>query len=135
LGRIFPAMEAADRVLEELAALEPLFHRPETGTGREAVGALIGEDFWEVGESGRRYEREFVIDAVLAREGGEEDAWDCEGFRCEELAPDTFLLTYLLVRPRGRSRRMTIWQRAADGRWRARYHQGTPAPPTPSQAE
>lgn len=92
-------MDGGERVLEELAALEPVFHRPQPGTDRAAVEAMVAED--------------------------------CEGFRCEQLAPDTFLLTYTLVRPRGRSRRMTIWQRAADGRWRARYHQGTPAPPNP----
>lgn len=56
-------------VLDELAAREPLFRRPEFGTTRSDFAAMTAEDFWEVGASGRRYDREFVLDVLDERAG------------------------------------------------------------------
>jgi hypothetical protein len=51
-------------VLEELRAREPICHRPEFGTTRADFAAQMSEDFWEVGASGRRYNREFVLETL-----------------------------------------------------------------------
>jgi hypothetical protein len=48
-------------VLDELVSREPIFHRPELGTTRTDFENMITEDFWEVGASGRRYSRDFVL--------------------------------------------------------------------------
>lgn len=44
-------------VLEELKALEPLFHAVARDATPEAFDALVAPEFWEVGASGRRYSR------------------------------------------------------------------------------
>lgn len=119
------APSGADRVLRELQACEPLFHRPEAGTTRADVEAMIAADFFEVGASGRRYERAFVLDVLEQRRGDPgPDDWVTRDFDCRELGPSTWLLTYTLEQGGRVTRRATIWRRTARG-WQALYHQGT----------
>lgn len=54
-------------VLKELRAREPIFHRPEFGNARADLERLMHESYWEVGASGTRYSREFVLQTLLAR--------------------------------------------------------------------
>jgi hypothetical protein len=113
-------------VLAELRAREPIFHRPEFGTTRAAFEAMMDAGFWEVGASGRRYSREYVLDQLVARHSApHEDVWAARDFHCAELAPRLYLLTYTLVQDRTRvTRRSTIWRRSDDG-WKIVFHQGT----------
>ncbi|SPE27386.1 conserved hypothetical protein [Candidatus Sulfopaludibacter sp. SbA6] len=113
-------------VLDELVRREPIFHRPELGTTRADLENMTVSDFWEVGASGRRYSREFVLDELEKRYAGPyTDAWETMGFHCRELAEDVYLLTYTLIQDEERkTRRSTIWQRSAEG-WKTVYHQGT----------
>jgi hypothetical protein len=113
--------EPAD-VLAELAAREPIFHRPEFGTTRADFESMTTEDFWEVGASGCRYSRAVVLDelekrfAVPHSHALESDVWETMDFRCQRLAQDVYLLTYTLVQDnKRRTRRSTIWQRTAEG--------------------
>jgi len=120
--------DPADRdVLEQLIAREPIFHRQEEhGTSRAALEAMTDVGFWEVGASGRRYSREFVIALLEQRYArGEPDVWSASEFHCRPLAPDLYLLTYTLLQDEVRvTRRSTIWRRwGAD--WQIVYHQGT----------
>jgi hypothetical protein len=42
--------------------------------------------FWEVGASGRRYSRKFVLDVLGQRyESAREASWEIEDFNCQEL--------------------------------------------------
>jgi hypothetical protein len=112
-------------IQEELVAREPIFHRPEHGTTREAFLAMTAEDFWQVGASGRRYDREYVLDVLEQRfSTPHEEEWEAEGFYCQLVAPDNYLLTYTLRQAGRVSRRATLWRRAAHG-WVIAYHQGT----------
>lgn len=113
-------------VLEELKQREPIFHRPELGTRRQDFTGMITPDFWEVGASGRIYDRQFVLDNLDVRHSRpHEDRWETRDFRCRRLGSRTYLLTYALIEEGWRhTRRTTIWERAEDG-WRAVYHQGT----------
>jgi hypothetical protein len=113
-------------VLEELRKREPIFHHPELGTTRRDLEKMTDPGFWEVGASGRRYSRRYVIDTLIERYSTpQEDVWETSGFDCAELAPDTYLVTYILVQNRTRvTRRATIWRRADDD-WKILYHQGT----------
>jgi len=113
--------------IAELAAREPLFHRPELGTRREDFEAMTTEDFREVGAAGIAYDRATVLD-VLERRHAEphDDTWTVEELRGRALAPDAWLVTYLLHQGERVTRRGTLWLRI-DGDWRAAYHQGTPA--------
>jgi len=123
-----PELETAARlagVLAELIQREPIFHRPELGTTRGDFENMVEPDFWEVGASGRRYGREYVLDTLAERHRApHDDPWETRGFHCAEIAPDNYLLTYTLHQGERVTRRATLWRRRA-GSWRIVYHQGT----------
>ena len=113
-------------VLEELRAREPIFHHPEFGTRRADIENMMAPDFWEVGASGRRYSREFILDELGRRNAvdydeGKQEATD---FHSRRLAAEVYLLTYTLFQGPRKTQRATIWQRTAAG-WKIVYHQGT----------
>ncbi len=112
-------------VLSQLRQREPIFHRPELGTTRADFENMTCVDFWEVGASGQRYGRKHVLDVLEERhtDTGAE-GWETSEFRCQELAPELYLLTYTLRQGERITRRSTIWRRATDG-WRIVFHQGT----------
>jgi hypothetical protein len=112
-------------VLEELKLREPLFHRPELGATRLDFENMTDAAFWEVGASGRRYSREFVLDTLEGRRPqGEEDRWETKEFHCLQVAPENYLVTYTLVQGARVTRRATLWRRSKSG-WKVLYHQGT----------
>lgn len=53
-------------VLNELIKREPIFHRSELGTTRQDLENMTVETFWEVGASGRRYSRKYVVTTLTA---------------------------------------------------------------------
>jgi hypothetical protein len=85
----------------------------------------MAPDFWEVGASGRRYSRDYVL-AELERRHAEKtvDAWETMDFHCRRLAEEVYLLTYTLLQGERKTRRATIWQRTPTG-WKIVFHQGT----------
>jgi hypothetical protein len=113
-------------ILAELSSREPIFHRPEFGTTRADFEKMTAEDFWEIGASGRRYSRQFVLDELEKRFAApHEDVWETSEFQCRKLGEDTYLLTYTLLQDRVRlTRRTTIWKKTLEG-WKILYHQGT----------
>ena len=112
-------------ILEELQRREPIFHRPEFGTTRADFQAMTEPDFWEVGASGRRYSREYVLDVLEERYRQPlEDDWEADDFHCREIAADNYLLTYTLKQGTRITRRATLWRHTAQG-WKIVYHQGT----------
>ena len=112
-------------VLKELIQREPIFHRPEFGTTRADFERMTENTFWEVGASGRRYSREFVLDTLEKRYANQaEDTWQTHDFHCLEIAVDNYLLTYTLIQGVRVTRRSTIWRRTPRG-WKIVYHQGT----------
>lgn len=113
-------------VLATLRQREPVFHRPEFGTTRRDFEDMTDADFMEVGASGRRYTRQYVIDTLAERHAvPHEDAWETSEFHCLELAPGTYLVTYTLLQDRiRRTRRASIWRRSGSA-WKIVYHQGT----------
>jgi hypothetical protein len=112
-------------VLEELKQREPIFHRPELGTSRRDFENMMDASFWEVGASGRRYSREFILDTLENRLSQRVvDIWETQGFHCLEIAPENYLVTYTLLQGRRVTRRATLWRRSTTG-WKILYHQGT----------
>ena len=109
----------------ELVQREPIFHRHEYGTTREALESMTEESFWEVGASGRRYSRSYVIDTLLERYSrSHQDEWQTKDFYCQEIARDSYLLTYTLHQGVRVTRRATLWRHTPTG-WKIVYHQGT----------
>jgi hypothetical protein len=113
-------------VLDELMQREPVFHRLEPGTKRADLEHMTDPEFFEVGASGRRYGRDYVLDLLEKRfEDPGEDVWETDDFHCVELARDTYLVTYTLLQQKQRvTRRCSIWRRTGQG-WKILYHQGT----------
>jgi hypothetical protein len=112
-------------VLHELMQREPLFHRPEFGTTRKDFERMTAPTFWEVGASGRRFSRQFVLDVLEKRyENSTEAVWEIGDFHCLEIAADSYLITYTLIQAERVTRRATIWRRTVKG-WQIVYHQGT----------
>lgn len=117
-------------ILHELLPLEPIFHTKDFGLTRPKYEKRMAADYWEVGASGRRYSREFILDflgqnpPVDAASAG----WQSSDHALRQLGPDTYLLTYTLLQGERLSRRSTIWKKTNEG-WRVLYHQGTIASP------
>lgn len=112
-------------VLNELIQREPIFHRPEHGTTRADFERMTDVTFWEVGASGRRYSRQYVLDELEKRHAHPvDDLWETRDFHCLEIAVDNYLLTYTLIQGARVTRRSTMWRRTAEG-WKIVYHQGT----------
>lgn len=112
--------------LEELRAREPIFHTAAFGHSREELERSTAADYWEVGASGRRYSRQFILETLTQRPpmDAAEAGWQSDDFGLRQLSDDAFLLTYTLRQGSRITRRATIWQSSRDG-WHVLYHQGT----------
>ncbi len=116
------------KISEELKNREPVFHHAELGVTREELEKQTATDFWEIGASGKKYDRNFVIDTVVERfeKGAEADTsqWNMTEIDCRDLGNNTFAFTYLLDQNGRLSRRLTLWRKTNAG-WKILYHQGT----------
>ena len=112
-------------ILKELKQLEPIFHHPELGTTRQDFEKRKDDSFWEVGASGNRYSRDYVLDVLQKRvENQSDEVWETKDFHCLEIVRDNYLLTYTLDQGERITRRSTIWRRTDSG-WKIVFHQGT----------
>ena len=48
-------------ILSELSLLEPIFHTQNFGITLADFEKRMAPDYWEVGASGRRYSRKFIV--------------------------------------------------------------------------
>ncbi|HVG26048.1 MAG TPA: DUF4440 domain-containing protein [Acidobacteriaceae bacterium] len=113
-------------VLQELRRREPIFHSAEFGTSTADYERNMAPDYWEVGASGKRYSREFILREFEGKPAAYAEilGWKSWGYAVRQLGPDTYLLTYTLRQGERLTRRATIWRRAVHG-WSILYHQGT----------
>jgi hypothetical protein len=124
-------MSALAQVLQQISAREPLFHHRDLVYSAETFDRETSDDFWEVGASGRVYQRDQVRDGILERLATEDEdvmlaeGWQTEDHHVRALGADTYLFTYVL-RGQGRvTRRSTVWRGSPERGWQALYHQGT----------
>ena len=112
-------------ILDELKKREPIYHTREFGLTHTERERVTDTEYWEVGASGRRYSRQYVLDELEKRGSLEADStWTTRDFWCREIAPENYLLTYTLSQGDRVTRRSTIWRRTPQG-WQILYHQGT----------
>ena len=122
-------MTPANELDEARAALrrrEPIFHREEFGHTRADFERMTDAGFREVGASGRRYSRDYVL-AMLEqrhRDGWLDEPLPLEDFQCTPIDGQAYLVTYTLHQGERITRRATIWRRDGDD-WKILYHQGT----------
>ena len=122
------------RLLAELRPLEPIFHTKAFGLTAAERERRVAPEYWEVGASGRRYSRAFIMKllAETPPADAEEAGWQCWDFGLRQLGPEkTCLLTYTLEQAERTSdqagritRRATVWH-YTEGVWQILYHQGT----------
>lgn len=113
------------QTLEELMKLEIFLHWPAFGSAREEIENLLDENFWEVGASGKRYNREIVLKVLEERSKQlNEETWINRNFYCTEIAKDNYLLTYTSIQGKRTTERSSIWRRSEQG-FKLIYHQGT----------
>jgi hypothetical protein len=115
-----------EEVFQQLRQHEPIFHTDAFGRTRAQWEHSTAPDYWEVGASGRRYTRDFILDQLeksppvhVATAG-----WSCTDFGLRQIGPQVYLLTYTLHQRMRVTRRSSLWERAAEG-WRILFHQGT----------
>lgn len=106
-------------VAGELALLDP-----QVRGSRAAASALLDERFHEFGSSGTVWDRESILDSMLA---GADPPPDVADMTATRLAADIILLTYRTRRPGRTTLRSSIWRRR-QGRWAIYFHQGTVQP-------
>jgi len=113
-------------VLHDLERQEPIFHRPEFAATCADFDQLMAPDYWEIGASGRRYSRSFVLQTLAKQAPLDAGAanWQTTDFACRQLGPDTYLVTYTLDQASRLTRRSTIWRRNGSN-WQILFHQGT----------
>ena len=107
-------------VLHEVVDLERALVSDAVRADPDAVAALLDPAWTEFGASGRRWSRAEML-AVVAPIGDP----DLEVLSVETLAPDVVLLLWRSLTDAGSSLRSSVWVRSG-GRWRQRFHQGTP---------
>lgn len=123
-ARVEPGL---DRVLSELRPLEPIFHTKAFGLTRTGRERRMAPDYWEVGASGRRYSRDFILQHLenVPPVDADEAGWEVRDFGLRQLGPGSvYLLTCTLDQAGRLTRRATVWHKVAVG-WQILYHQGT----------
>jgi hypothetical protein len=113
-------------IFKELRCREPIFHTADFGTTLVDFERVTAPDYWEVGASGRRYSRDFILRTIKQKPpvDAASAGWQSSDYGLRRLGPDTYLFTYTLRQAERLSRRATIWQITGEG-WRILYHQGT----------
>jgi hypothetical protein len=114
-----------ERIHRELMAREPIFHKPGFGTGLEDYLAMTAGDYWEVGASGRVYDRDGVVRGLVDRgKVPGDEHWIVSDAQVRRLSDNTYAFTYQLDQAGRLTRRLTLWREDPDG-WKILYHQGT----------
>jgi hypothetical protein len=117
-------------ILDELRPLEPIFHTPDFGLEPADFERRTAPDYWEVGASGRRYSRDFILQTLADSPPANAATlrWRTTGHALRQLGTtpgaETYLLTYSLRQSDRLTRRSTLWQRTPTG-WQILFHQGT----------
>ncbi|CAN5130706.1 hypothetical protein BH09ACT1_BH09ACT1_14050 [soil metagenome] len=112
-------MTSADRAwaAEEALLREEIRHDPT------ALGALLAEDFHEIGQSGKHWERQQMVDEMVS-EPTEHRTIAIDERRADPLGEHFVLLTYRLDFGGRRSRRSSVWRLDGDEPVVV-FHQGT----------
>lgn len=97
---------------------------PAVRADSSRVAALLHPDFEEIGRSGRLWGRDALVEALADED---EPAADLDVLGVQRIGEDVLLLTARTTDARGTTLRSSLWVRSG-GRWRLRFHQGTPEP-------
>ena len=123
------ARKVSKAVAAELLRAEMLLLDPAIRRDRARVSALLANDFFEFGASGRIWTRDQILDLLATEQYSPPIV---EDFACHRIAQDVVLVTYRTVRinqetsRREAALRSSLWIRRSET-WTVRFHQGTRA--------
>ena len=104
--------------------LERSLLTPEVRGDASRLAELLHPDFEEIGASGRLWDRETTIQALLSTPAATAELTAVLGV--SRAARDALLVVFETSGQRGLARRSSLWVKTASG-WKLRFHQGTPA--------
>jgi hypothetical protein len=117
-------------LLQELQALEVELHHRGARCNRKRLEELLHPEFYEVGRSGRTYDREAIVNSLSSEDP--QTVLTSGEFSVSVFGPEVALLTYrsAQLEPSGHLARHTLrsslWLKVGTA-WQLRYHQGTAA--------
>lgn len=117
-----PAPSQTDLDIDAVVELEQELLDPEVRSDFGQLAYLLHPDYREVGQSGRLWDRDETVEA-LGEEAQRHEAFEL--LEASRLAPDLIQVLYRTESRSGSALRSSLWQRT-EGRWRLRFHQGTP---------
>lgn len=107
---------------EIVEALERELLGPDVRGDIGRTGVLLHPDFMEIGSSGRAWTRDAMM---LALEEDPGERTELEILGADRIGTGAVLLTYRSYARSGTTLRSSLWV-LDNGRWRLRFHQGTP---------
>jgi hypothetical protein len=110
----------------EVLRLERELQTAECRRDRTRVGALLAEDFIEVGVSGRVWDRASVLE-LLGAGSGDDDLIEVHDLTGRVIGDGVVMACWDSERRGRRARRTSLWRRDPAG-WRLVHHQGTLLP-------
>jgi ribonuclease HI len=120
--RAASARQDDEREIEAVVELEQELLDPDVRSDFGQLAFLLHPEYREVGRSGRLWDRDEIVEA-LVEESERHEAFEL--LETARLAPDLIQVVYRTESAKGSALRSSLWQRS-DGRWRLRFHQGTP---------
>lgn len=106
-----PTCSASSR---SFAAASPSSTLRSSGQTLADYESVLAPHYWEVGASGRRYSREFILCTLSDPVDAASVGWPSHDHGFCRLSPDTYLLTYTLRQGPRLTRRATIWQNTSE---------------------
>lgn len=112
-------------ILSELRQLEPTFHAAYPKATVQDFELLVDENFWEIGASGKTYDRAFALHTLKNRASiPSPTMWQTSDYAVRKVGDSVFLLTYTLTQPMRITKRLSVWEATPHG-WKVVFHQGT----------
>ena len=106
--------------------LETELLQPEVRKSKERLNELLADDFYEIGESGKQYNKQDILNDLLKQT---EAKFTIQNFNAVEISPGIILATYQAEKEiagnKTSSLRSSFWQNR-NGKWQITFHQGTP---------
>ncbi|WP_374010281.1 RNase H family protein [Leifsonia sp. LS-T14] len=120
---LFDALSAEETDEEVVARLERELLEPSIRSDASRLAELLHPSFEEIGRSGRLWGRDALVSELAVEDDA--PAAGIEVLGVDRVAGDALLLTARTMDARGATLRSSLWVRSS-GRWRLRFHQGTP---------
>lgn len=124
-------MTDTKQLTRQMQILEDMIASADVRASREAMAAMLSDDFREFGASGRVFDKVTILDLLDGEPG--DDSYQVEDLAVTPLGPDEVLVTYRIPprlvagAQRSASLRSSFW-RMENGVWQLLFHQGTRQP-------